>query len=130
MAAVCEKYGITPTELGELGMDTVCEKYGITPTELGEMAGLREEYRMQWKAMFGRLEQYRNKHGDCNVSINEEGLGRWGSAQSANFKMNRLLDERKEMLSSMGFCFFLDRDKEQGSIEVNLPTGGERKLMS
>ena len=63
---------------------------------------------MDWKSMFGKLEQYKSENNHCNVPQRKEGgLGTWVNRQRTAFKENRLTDERIAMLDSAGFVWSL-----------------------
>jgi len=62
---------------------------------------------MQWKSMFGKLEQYKREHNHCNVPRSEKSLDGWVNSQRIAFKKDTLSDERKEMLDSVGFVWTL-----------------------
>ena len=59
-----------------------------------------------WWKRLGELEEYKNKHGDCNVSRKFDAnpqLGEWVMNQRGFYKKNNLSSERIEALESMGF---------------------------
>ena len=58
-----------------------------------------------WEDMFGRLKDYKIKHGDCNVSSNhaDKLLACWVVHQRS--KKYRLSEERRDRLSRLGFVW-------------------------
>ena len=71
--------------------------------------GREGQHDMQWKSMFGKLEQYKREHNHCNVPRSEKSLGGWVDRQRTAFKENTLSDERIAMLDSAGFVWTFGR---------------------
>ena len=66
-------------------MATVCNKYDITPLELGETSMTKDTHGMKWQGMLERPEQYKCEHGDCNAPTTydfDKSLGTWVRTQS------------------------------------------------
>ena len=59
-----------------------------------------------WWKRFGELEEYKRRHGDCNVSTQHKEnpqLGIWVFNQRARYHQNKTSAERIEALNSIGF---------------------------
>lgn len=62
----------------------------------------------RWDEMFTRLECYKRSHGDCQVPISypdDPKLGIWVSSQRRAFACNKLREDRKQKLNSIGFTW-------------------------
>ncbi|EJK74183.1 hypothetical protein THAOC_04153, partial [Thalassiosira oceanica] len=66
-----------------------------------------------WDWRYRELKEYREKHGDCNVSYDQGSLGIWVSTQRQKYKKGKLSDERIARLESIDFVW--DRQEQQWS---------------
>jgi len=57
----------------------------------------------RWKRMYAELEKYHRTHGNVNVPISNEKLGRWISVQRLRRMAGRLSQERIRLLDRIGF---------------------------
>jgi hypothetical protein len=60
----------------------------------------------RWKERFDELEQFKCKHGHCNVpstSREDPKLARWVRNQRSQFKLGRIPEDRIERLNEIGF---------------------------
>jgi hypothetical protein len=74
-------------------------------------------HHIKWKQRFEELEQYKQRHGDCNVPSNDhrdpdiKALGAWVSTQRTAYDLLKkgrptlLTRERIELLQGLGFCW-------------------------
>jgi hypothetical protein len=61
-----------------------------------------------WEDMFGKLVEYKKKHGTClvpNRYAADRQLGSWVSTQRRKYKDNSLSRERQERLNELGFAW-------------------------
>ncbi|EJK73798.1 hypothetical protein THAOC_04560, partial [Thalassiosira oceanica] len=58
-----------------------------------------------WDWRYRELKEYREKHGDCNVSYNQGSLGKWVGRQRNSYKKGKLSDERIARLKGIGFVW-------------------------
>ena len=61
-----------------------------------------------WTEMFEKLKEYKQQHGDClvpKVYKIDPALGNWVGHQRKANKMNKISDERKAKLDSIGFAW-------------------------
>jgi hypothetical protein len=73
-------------------------------------------FEAQWEEQFAALAEYKEKHGDCNVSsISPQNpvLGRWVSTQRGKQWAGHLSQERQRRLEALGFEWRL-RAKRKG----------------
>jgi len=67
-----------------------------------------QQQRPSWEEQLGNLKRYKEKHGDCNVPhvyLADPQLGNWVTQQRANYKNNKLVDDRYERLKEIGFSW-------------------------
>ena len=60
-----------------------------------------------WMSRFDELTNYKGENGDCNVPYSQGPLGMWVSEQRRLYKKQKLLQERNELLESIGFEWVL-----------------------
>lgn len=59
-----------------------------------------------WFIQFEELQQYKSKHGDCNVKSDEnKSLMEWVKRQRHAYKHTKMSEERIKMLNSIGFSW-------------------------
>mmetsp|Transcript_16033 Transcript_16033/g.30260 ORF Transcript_16033/g.30260 Transcript_16033/m.30260 type:complete len:299 (+) Transcript_16033:308-1204(+) len=66
----------------------------------------KDRYDVAWNDMFQRLLSYKEKHGDCDVPLQHDDdpeLGVWVANQRKRERLNKLKQDRKELLNSQGF---------------------------
>ena len=56
-----------------------------------------------WATQLNELIKYKAKHGDCNVPQRQRPLGSWVGTQRANYKNNKLSQDRIDRLNAIGF---------------------------
>ena len=77
-----------------------------------------ERLEEQWRAMYRRLVEYQEQHGDCNVPNSyppDKALGKWVRNQRQNLKNKPLDTDRRKILDSIGFAW---QRKERASWDV------------
>ena len=60
-----------------------------------------------WLQRFEELERYQQDNGDCNVSQRHDALGKWVKEQRQRYKKGKLIQERVDLLESIGFQWAL-----------------------
>ena len=68
-----------------------------------------------WLHKFDELERYQQDNGDCNVSQNHDTLGKWVKEQRQRKKKGRLIQERVDLLESIGFQWALSTQPSKKS---------------
>ena len=63
-----------------------------------------------WEKRFRELEEYKAKHGDCNVPSKYPSLGNWVRRQRVNYNDDAIPESRLLRLEKIGFDF---RDQKQ-----------------
>ncbi|GFH61929.1 hypothetical protein CTEN210_18405 [Chaetoceros tenuissimus] len=67
-----------------------------------------------WLDNFEQLKGYKERYGDCNVSVRykeNQPLGKWVYTQRSQYKQSKLSDERIKILNSIGFRWTAPYDK-------------------
>lgn len=59
--------------------------------------------RGEWKESYQALLEFKKEYGHCNVPTTKSTLGRWVSSQRANYKNEKLEDEKIFLLANVGF---------------------------
>lgn len=59
----------------------------------------------RWNNMFTELQAYKEKHGDCNVTVDTSSLGKWVGHQKTAYNNGRLSEERVLLLEGIGFVW-------------------------
>ena len=69
--------------------------------------GWRDTLDKTWEDMFGRLGEYKQKHGDCLVprSYGDRKLSKWVNGHRNNYKKGRLEPIRIQRLENLGFVW-------------------------
>ena len=60
---------------------------------------------MSWETQLSMLVQYKTNHGDCNIPTRQGQLGMWVNTQRANYKKNKLSQDRIDRLNDIGFVW-------------------------
>ncbi|MBC8554529.1 MAG: Helicase associated domain protein, partial [Candidatus Brocadiales bacterium] len=71
--------------------------------------------RASWEKMFAELKEYRNKHGDCNITanyrVNNLSLGNWVQRQRQKYKIKQLSEDQIKRLEDTGVKWSLKVSK-------------------
>ncbi|KAL3801187.1 hypothetical protein ACHAWO_002758 [Cyclotella atomus] len=78
-----------------------------------ELGFLFEPQNDKWSMMYQKLLEYKEEHGDCDVSKNykPDGLGSWVKANRRAFKKKKLVQDRIDRLNAAGFSFTMEGKK-------------------
>ena len=63
---------------------------------------------------FGELEQYKAKHGDCNVPRRQEKPGTWVHDQRSRYERGELSQDRIDRLENIGFHWAPQKSEWEG----------------
>jgi superfamily II DNA or RNA helicase len=71
--------------------------------------------RPEWEETYEELKEYKNRHGDCNVSQtrpDNKQLGVWVNTQRVNYKRKKLSSERVKLLEDLGFMWNIHKRQD------------------
>ena len=81
--------------------------------------GRDQEWELLWLERFEELRKYKETHGDCQVQRYHPTLGGWVNKQRHNYRIMKggkkssfMLQERIDLLDSIGFVWTVGRDQE------------------
>lgn len=69
---------------------------------------IKKHNQKEWLQMFDRLATYKATHNNCNVPkryTQDAKLGHWVHYQRTMYKVNKLAEERIELLEDIGFVW-------------------------
>ena len=70
------------------------------------------KYERKWLHHYEQLKKYKEKHGNCNVPVKHEQLGRWVSNHRRNYRLlkqgksSSMSDDHIRRLESIGFLLW------------------------
>jgi len=64
-----------------------------------------EKEDMAWNGLYQKLVAYKDAHGNCEVPQKDPELGAWVANLRKRAKMNKLRNDRKELLRQLNFCW-------------------------
>ncbi|CAB9520977.1 helicase [Seminavis robusta] len=117
-----------------LSPEQLCQLYSIKFkwSEPGKQVGKSQQ---RWEIMFAKLENYKQRYGDCLVPVRwkeDPALGKWVSRQRDTNNCRYLSDERKARLDGIGFTWnakFLGSQMEvrPSPVEGSIPAKQQQK---
>ncbi|KAL3800305.1 hypothetical protein HJC23_003601 [Cyclotella cryptica] len=85
----------------------------LSPMRLAKLDALgfnwgKEKGQASWDAKYKEICAFKRKHGHCNVKTKDKenpALGRWVTSQRADYKNDRLGEDKIDKLNAIGFCW-------------------------